>query len=122
MFTEEISLVKPSYIDSPYSSEPIEDWDNPVLVPVHGRVSIQPDTSAVTGETYDGMGQTRLLTGYRLITEPGLVLDTLTANDRIRVTGWSRDLSVVGAPSHFKAIIKHTEANLVIHDSSTGGY
>lgn len=113
MYAERVSIVRPTLIDSPYSSQPVEDWDNPVLVPLEAPVSVHPLTSE---EDYDGRGSTVTVTGWRLISAPGYLLEDLDQSDRIVVDGWPETFAVDGRPAHWRTILPHTEARLQLYE------
>lgn len=113
MFTESIAIVRPTWVGGVYSSEKYLSWDSPTYEFPDVLVAVEPDTAS---EIYDGLGSTRLLTGYRLITPPGVLLEQVTSIDRILVMSLALILEVNGAPAHFRSVVPHTEIQLQILD------
>ena len=46
IFNQSLDVARPRRIDSPYSTEPVYDHDNPEWVPVGFPVSVQPAESS----------------------------------------------------------------------------
>lgn len=108
LFPDRIERVRPTIKQGAYGE--YEDWEDPIITPVDSPVWIQPLTST---EYYDGVGNTQVVTGYRLISAPGHVLD-LDSNDRLRIVGEDRQYFVDGRPAQWGRPLPHTDAKLEI--------
>lgn len=110
LFVDGVQVLTPRIIKSPYSTEGIEDWDNPIVTPLPCRCTVQPETST---EIQDGGDRVTVRRGWRLITEPPAVID-VPGNARFRVPGVQQVLSLVGLPEHWTQVRPHTELNLEV--------
>lgn len=107
MFTDRISVLKARLVEGLYGD--YMDWDNPVLTPVPAPVTVQPLTSS---EQYDGLGTTVTEQGWRVISAPGHIVDSIKSSDRVSVEGMPGDFEVDGEPQHWRGIMPHSEFRL----------
>lgn len=111
IFNQTIAVLKPRLIDSPLSTEPVEDWEDPIVDEVDFKVSIQPASSS------EGpVERPQTITSWRLITPPGADIPDLAADSKILVGGLLR-LDVVGKPARWPnpwlpGQVHHLEADL----------
>ncbi|AKC03036.1 head closure Hc1 [Gordonia phage Gsput1] len=111
-YTTRMQIVKPKVTKDRYGGE-VHDFADDVVtvVDVERRVAILP-----TGSTEDATGRTLLVTGYHLVTPPGMDIP-LTAIDRVRFMG--KLAEVVGEVSRWPHPMKpdgvhHVEAELKV--------
>lgn len=115
IFNQRIEIMHAGEKRSVYSSELMEDWDNPVVVPVEVPVSIQPVSSTESDAT---MHRSSVVSHFRLFSPPGTDIPQLRAKDRVRIG--SLVLDVVGEPARWPHPLKpgtvhHVEADLEVH-------
>lgn len=116
MFSPKLSVLRPTLIDSPYSTEPIEDWSNPVLERVDVPVAVEPLEAE---ETISGTASTWLTeAAWRVVSAPGYTLDMLGAADRVRVAGIDDDLEIDGPPRHWTEPLPHSEVRLKLTEGT----
>lgn len=116
MFRERLSIMRPRLIESPYSSEPVEDWDNATLERVSVPVAVEPLESE---ETLSGTSSTWLTeAAWRVVSSPGYILDMLHASQIVRVDGIDEELEVDGPPRHWDAPLPHTELRLKLTEGN----
>ena len=111
IFNQSLDVAVPLRIESPYSSEPVYDHDNPEWSPVPFLVSVQP---AETDE--EDLQRPVVVSRFVLITPPGTDVPKLSASSRVRVGG-VMVCDVVGAPARWPdpwqaGVVHHLEANL----------
>ena len=46
IFNQRISILRAGKKQSPYSTKPVADWGNPIVIPVDFFVSIQPQSTS----------------------------------------------------------------------------
>lgn len=115
IFNQSLEVAVPRVTRSPYSSEPVVDYDNPVWRPVDFAVSVQPAES-----TEDDVQRPVVVSRLVLITPPGTDIAELTAASRVRVGG-VMVCDVAGAPARWPdpfipGAVHHLEANLEVVD------
>lgn len=115
IFNQSLALLKPTLIDSPYSSEPVQDWDNPTSHDVGFRVSIQPES-----QSEGPVERPQTITGWVLITPPGTDIPELTAGSKLLI-GQTLRVDVVGEPARWPnpwvpGKVHHLEARLEVVD------
>lgn len=114
IFNQAITILRARKTGSIYSTEQVDDWDNPIAIPVPFPVSIQP-----RGSTEGGVERQQVTRRWALYTPPGRDLD-LRASDRVRLSTGSV-LMVNGAPLHWPhpwkpEAVHHVEADLEVVD------
>ncbi len=101
--------VTPTLIESPYSTEVVEDWSNPKYTALPFKVHCEPVESL---ESSQGADTPWTIERYRVICPPGKTV-TLGANSRLYVTGFTKApefFHVVGEPGTYNTpFLKHTE-------------
>lgn len=115
IFNQTMAVHRRRRVESVYSTEEGDggySWEDPEVIPVPFKVSIQPVSS-----TEDDRDRPRTETRYRLYTPPNHDLD-LRSEDRV-VLGGVLTMDVVGEvsrwPHPFKAgEVHHVEAELVV--------
>lgn len=112
IFNQQISVLRAGVKYSPYSTEGVEDWDNPQEIPVDFLVSVQP-----RGSTEGEVERNTVISGWWLCTPPGHDLD-LRSSDRVKLSTGST-LSVEGDPLKWPhplipGTVHHVEANLEV--------
>ncbi|MGV3071486.1 hypothetical protein ACEE90_03450 [Corynebacterium phoceense] len=115
IFNQQVEVRVPGLIDSPYSSEPIEDWENPDWKKVEFLCSVQ-DSSTVEGD----VNRPQVTTRAFLVTPPGTDIPELSSGSVIRVGG-VMELSVAGKPARWPdpwtpGTVHHLEAELEVVD------
>lgn len=111
IFNQTIMVINPGQKKTPYSTEPVDDWDNPVTFIVDFPVSIQPASSS------EGpVERPQVVTTWRLYTPPGTDIPELSARSRVRI-GAGLTLDVVGDPQRWPdpynpGVVHHLEASL----------
>ena len=115
IFNQSLDVARPRRIDSPYSTEPVYDHDNPEWVPVGFPVSVQPAESSE-----DDLRRPVVVSRLVLITPPGTDVPGLDAASRVRVGG-VMVCDVVGAPARWPdpwkaGAVHHLEASLEVVD------
>lgn len=113
IFNQVVELVKPTLISSPYSSEPVEDWDNPTFEEVGFRVSVQPEN-----QSEGPVERPQTVTGWVMITPPGTDIPALEAGAKVRLGG-VMVMDVVGQPARWPnpwepGEVHHLEAKLEV--------
>lgn len=115
IFNQSLEIAVPARIESPYSTEPVLDFETPVWREVAFLVSVQPEAS-----TEDDLERPVVVSRLVLITPPGTDLPELTAESKVRVGG-VMVCDVVGAPARWpdpwnKGAVHHLEATLEVVD------
>lgn len=113
IFNQQVEVLRPALIDSPYSKDPVLDWDNPEYVALDFRVSIQPASS-----TEGPVERPQVVTSWRLYTPPGTDIPDLAAGSKVRIGG-TLVVSIVGHPARWPdpnrpGVVHHLEANLEV--------
>lgn len=109
-YTTRIDILRPREVESRYNpGDYTLDYDDPEVIPVPTRVSLQPVASKEQAD-----GRMSVVTGWLLSTPVGVDID-LRSTDRVRAKG--RVLSVLGDVLRFPHPIKptgvhHVEASL----------
>ncbi|CAB0580342.1 hypothetical protein Q6D62_00910 [Corynebacterium diphtheriae] len=115
IFNQRIEIIRAGEKRSVYSSDVMEDWDNPVVLPVEVPVSIQPVSSTESDATAN---RSYVTSRFRLFSPPGTDIPQLKAKDRVRIG--LLVLDVVGDPARWPhplkpATVHHVEADLEVH-------
>lgn len=115
IFNQQAEILRPTLIDSPYSTEPIIDWDNPIYQPLDFQVSVQP-----AGSTEGPVERPQVVTSWKLFTPPATDIPDLTAGSKLRIGG-TLTVSIVGHPARWPdpnrpGVVHHLEANLEVVD------
>ena len=114
IFNQRISILRAGKKQSPYSTKPVADWGNPIVIPVDFFVSIQPQS------TSEGpLERPKVEASWRMYTPPGTDLD-LRCVDRVGLSGML-DMNVVGKTSKWPepfnpGAVHHVEASLEVVD------
>lgn len=113
IFNQVVEVVMPTLIVSPYSDQPVEDWDNPVFMLVDFPVSVQP-----AGSTEGAVERPQTVETFRMFTPPGTDIPELKASHKIRLGG-VLFLELVGQPErwpdpHNPGEVHHLEAVLEV--------
>lgn len=112
IYNQHITILRAKQVTSPYTTETVENWDNPDVVIVDFPVSIQPRT------TDEGPVERAITTDrWWMCTPPGRDLD-LRVTDRVRMDSGTI-LEVAGSPIRWPhpwipGHIHHVEANLEV--------
>lgn len=108
IFTEQITIIRARTVPGDYGGT-VDDWDNPIEIPVAFPVTIQPQQGSEETTT-----QSHLVTEkYRAYTLPPHLLLDLKPTDRIRVDTWGKMLWAAGPPEHWRTEkLAHTEFTL----------
>lgn len=111
IFNQVLEVATPREVKSPYSTEVVLDWENPVWTMVGFEVSVQPGST-----TEDAVERPLTVADLVLITPPGTDIPALKAESRVRVGG-VMVLDVKGAPRrwpdpHRPGVVHHLEATL----------
>lgn len=118
IFNQSVEVASPVLIESPYSSEPDEDWSNPVWAPVDFAVSVQPG-SVQPGSSQEGPEERpQVVSGWVLITPPGTDIPELSEASRVRVGG-TLVMNVRGTPARWPdpfhpGVVHHLEAEMEV--------
>lgn len=113
IFNQTVEVVGPTLIESPYSDQLVEDWDNPTATVVGFPVSVQP-----SGSTEGSVERPQTVQTFRLFTPPGTDIPELTARHKIRLGGVLL-MELVGQPErwpdpHNHGEVHHLEAVLEV--------
>lgn len=116
IFNQVLEVSTPKRVDSPYSSEPVYDYESTSWVPLSFPVSVQPASDS----TEDTVQRPVVITRLVLITPPGTDIPDLAAESRVRVGG-IMVCDVIGAPARWPdpyapGKVHHLEAILEIVD------
>lgn len=82
IFNQQVEVVKPSLVESPYSDQLIKDWDNPTFDVVDFPVSVQP-----AGVSEGEVERPQTIRYFMMITPPGTDISDLDASHKIRLGG-----------------------------------
>lgn len=115
IFNQKVEIIKAGKKNTPYSTEPVLDWNNTTIVEVPFPVSVQPSSTQLGGNSEGPSERPQLIDRFRLYTPPGTDID-LSANDRVKVGG-VMTLEVVATPVRWPdpfrdGEVHHVEATL----------
>ena len=113
IFNQSLEVSVPTEIDSPYSSEPVLDFDTPVWKQVPFLVSVQP-----AGSSEGDVSRPVTVSRFVMITPPGTDIPELAAESKLRVGG-VLTCDVVGEPARWPdpfrpGVVHHLEAELEV--------